>query len=317
MLRFTLHRLLLLAPVLIAVSILVFAMMAMVGGDPARVILGAQATDERVEELRRAMALDEPLPAQYFNWIGNALRGDLGRAYSLERPVLDEVRERLGPTLLLAGTAFLICSIAGLAAGAWMAARQGGGGDRVLSVLVAVGISTPSFWLGLVLILAFAVRFPLLPAGGMQSVMPLHHTLDILKHLLLPAMTLGLVATGIVARLMRSQMLDVLRQDFIRTARAKGVPEPRVIRRHAFKNALANMTSVLGVQAGFVIGGAVYVETIFQWPGIGRMLVDAIATRDLLLVQGGVLVVTFCYILVNLLADLAQHALDPRLRETP
>lgn len=315
MLRATIHRLLLLVPVLIAVSILVFAMMAMVGGDPARVILGAQATEERVTELRRAMALDEPLPVQYGTWIGNAVRGDLGRSYSLERPVMDEIRDRIGPTLLLAGSAFLFCSVVGLATGAWMAARQGSRGDRVLSVLVAVGISTPSFWLGLVLILVFAVKLQLLPAGGMGSVVALHALPDLLRHLWLPALTLGVVATGIVARLMRSQMLDVLRQDFIRTARAKGVPEHRVIRRHAFRNALGNMTSVLGVQAGFVIGGAVYVETIFQWPGIGRMLVDAISARDLLLVQGGVLVVTLGYILINLLADLAQHAIDPRLRD--
>lgn len=315
MIRYTIQRLLLLLPILWVVSVLVFAMMALVGGDPAQVILGPQATEERLAELREAMALDQPLHQQYGNWIGRAVRGDLGHSYSLERPVAAEVAERFASTLLLAGTAFLLCSILGLGAGALMAARQGGWTDRVLSIWVAIGISTPSFWIGLLFILLFAVHWPILPVGGQQSIFATHGVLNTLQHLILRAFTLALVATGVIARLMRTQMIEVLRQDFIRTARAKGVPEQRVIRRHAFKNALANMTSVLGVQAGFVIGGAVYIETIFQWPGIGRMLVEAIATRDLLLVQGGVLVVTLTYILVNLLADLWQHALNPRLRD--
>lgn len=315
MIRYTLKRILLLIPVLIAVSIVVFGIMALVGGDPAEVILGPQATEERVAELREAMDLDQPAPMRYWRWISGAVRGDLGFAYSLNRPVLDEVWERFAATLLLAGAAFLLCSVFGLAAGSLMAARQGQWSDRILSVVVATGISLPSFWLGLILMLIFGVQAQLLPVGGMQSVIPSHPLADTLRHLILPAFTLGLVATGIIARLMRSQMLEVLRQDYIRTARAKGVSERVVVRRHAFKNAFSQMTSVLGVQAGFVLGGAVYVETIFQWPGVGRMLVEAISTRDLLLVQGGVLVITLSYVLVNLLADLAQHALDPRLRE--
>lgn len=315
MIRYTLKRLLLLIPVLVGVSIVVFGIMALVGGDPAEVILGPQATEERVTELREAMDLGAPAPARYWRWISGALQGDLGFAYSLNRPVLDEVRERFAATLLLAGAAFFLCSVFGLAAGSLMAARQGQWSDRILSVAVATGISLPSFWLGLILILVFGVHAQILPVGGMRSVVPSQPIADTLRHLILPAFTLGLVATGIIARLMRSQMLEVLRRDYIRTARAKGVSERTVVRRHAFKNALSQMTSVLGVQAGFVLGGAVYVETIFQWPGVGRMLVEAISTRDLLLVQGGVLVITLSYVLVNLIADLAQHALDPRLRE--
>ena len=289
-------------------------MMALIPGDPATAILGAYATPENVERLNRQMGLDQPLVEQYLTWAGNLLQGDMGRSFALDRPVADEVFERFGATLILAGAALVLCSLLGLAAGIAAAVHQFGWTDRILTLLVLIGISTPSFWLGLLLIMLFAVHLQWLPASGMYAIYGGGDLWDLLKHLAMPAITLAVVATGVIARLTRTAMLEVLRQDYIRTARAKGVAERRVIYRHAFKAALVAVIPVVGIQAGFVLGGAVYIETVFQWPGIGRMLVGAIATRDLLLVQGGVLVVAASYVLFNLLADLAQTIVDPRLR---
>lgn len=307
-------RLLLLIPVLFGISIIVFLIMAMIPGDPALAILGAYATPETMAKLRAELGLDKPLVQQYLIWLSNLLQGDFGRSYNLNRPVLDEVMDRLGPTLLLAGTSLLICSLFGVLAGIVAAVRQYSWADKLITLLVLIGISTPSFWLGLVLILLFAVEWQLLPASGMVTPYAGGGIVDILKHLILPALTLALVATGVIARLARANMLEVLRQDYIRTARAKGLRENKVIYKHAFKNALVNIVPIIGIQAGFVLGGAVYIETVFQWPGIGRMLVTAISTRDILLVQGGVLIVASCYVLFNLFADVFQHWLDPRIQ---
>ncbi|MCB1719548.1 MAG: ABC transporter permease, partial [Candidatus Competibacteraceae bacterium] len=224
------------------------------------------------------------------------------------------VLERLGPTLLLASCALLLCTLLGILAGVISAVRQYGWPDKLITLFVLIGISTPAFWLGLVLILLFAVHWQLLPASGMVTPYAGGGVMDVLRHLILPASALALVATGVIARLSRASMLEVLRQDYIRTARAKGLHESRVIYRHAFKNALVTIVPVIGIQAGFVLGGAVYIETVFQWPGIGRMLVTAITTRDILLVQGGVLIVAACYVLFNLLADVTQYWLDPRIK---
>jgi peptide/nickel transport system permease protein len=307
------RRLLLAVPVLLGVSAVVFLLMALVPGDPAHAILGPYATPDNVARLRVELGLDRPLIERYGVWLGHLLHGDLGRSYSLNRPVLDEVAERLGPTLLLAGTALLLCNLMGLAAGVVAAVRQYGWQDRLLTLLVLVGISTPSFWLGLVLTLVFSVWLNWFPASGMRAPYGASGAMDVLRHLALPALTLAVVAAGVIARLTRAGMLEVLRQDFVRTARAKGVREARVVVRHAFRAALVNLVPVIGIQAGFVIGGAVYIETVFQWPGIGRMLVEAISTRDVLLVQGGVLVMAVVYVLINLVADVVQHALDPRI----
>lgn len=306
-------RLLLMIPVLFGISLIVFFIMALIPGDPALAILGSYATPENVAKLRAEFGLDQPLIQQYFTWLGNVLQGDFGRSYSLNRPVIDEVLERLGPTLLLAGTSLLLCTIFGLIAGVISAVKQYGWQDKLLTLCVLIGISTPSFWLGLILILIFAVQLKWFPASGMYAIYGGGDLPDLLHHLLLPAITLAVVATGVIARLTRSAMLEVLRQDYVRTARAKGLREGKVIYKHAFKNALVNIIPVIGIQAGFVIGGAVYIETVFQWPGIGRMLVTAITTRDILLVQGGVLVVAACYVLFNLMADVLQRMLDPRL----
>lgn len=312
--QYILKRLLLLVPVLLGISIIVFLIMELIPGDAAQAILGSFATPENLERVRGELGLDKPLVQRYFIWLGNILQGDFGRSYSLDRPVIDEVLERLGPTLLLAGSSLMLAAVFGMAAGIVAAVKQFGWQDMFLTVIVLVGISTPSFWLGLVFVLLFSVQLGWFPVSGMMQVVGGGGVLDVLHHLVLPAVTLGVVATGVIARLTRSTMLEVLRKDFIRSARAKGLSERRVIMRHAFKNALVSIVPVLGIQAGFVIGGAVYIETVFQWPGIGRMLVTAIQTRDILLVQGGVVVIATLYVLINLMADVAQHALDPRIQ---
>lgn len=311
---YVLKRLLAIIPILIGLTVIVFAIMALIPGDPATAILGSYATPENVEKLNRSLGLDKSVFEQYFIWLGNLLQGDLGRSYSLNRPVLDEVLERFSATLILAGAALLLCTVWGLLIGIWTAARQYGWTDKILTFIVLIGISVPSFWLGLLLILLFAVQWRVLPASGMFAIYGGGDLPDLLRHLILPAVTLSVVATGVIARLTRSAMLEVLRQDFVRTARAKGVPESSVLYRHAFKAALVSVIPVIGIQAGFVLGGAVYIETVFQWPGVGRMLVQAISTRDILLVQGGVVVVAGSYVLFNLLADLAQSWLDPRVK---
>ena len=311
---YVLKRVLAVVPVLLGLTVIVFAIMALIPGDPAIAILGSYATPENVARLNRDLGLDKPLVQQYFIWLENLLHGDFGRSYSLNRPVLDEVWERFSATLILAGAALVLCTLWGLLIGIWTAARQYGWTDRLLTFVVLIGISVPSFWLGLLLILLFAVELRWLPASGMYAVYGGGDLPDLLRHLILPAFTLSVVAAGVIARLTRSAMLEVLRQDFIRTARAKGVSERRVLYVHAFKAALVSVVPVIGVQAGFVLGGAVYIETVFQWPGVGRMLVQAISTRDILLIQGGVVVVAACYVLFNLLVDLVQFRLDPRIQ---
>jgi peptide/nickel transport system permease protein len=311
---YILKRLAAVVPVLLGLSIIVFLVMALIPGDPATAILGSYATPENVERINRDLGLDKSLLQQYLIWIGNILQGDLGRSYILNRPVVAEVFERFGATLILAGTALVLCSVIGLLAGIVSAVRQYGWADRIITFVVLAGISMPSFWLGLLLILLFAVHWRILPASGMYAVYGGGDLPDLLYHLVLPAFTLAVVAAGVIARLTRGAMLEVLRQDFIRTARAKGVSENRVIYGHAFRAAIVSVIPVIGIQAGFVLGGAVYIETVFQWPGIGAMLVKAISTRDIPLVQGGVLVVAASYVLFNLLADVIQTLFDPRIR---
>ena len=307
-------RLLAVVPVLFGLSVIVFLVMALIPGDTATAILGAYATPENVERINRDLGLDKPLVQQYLIWIGNVLHGDFGRSFALNRPVLDEVLERFQATLVLAGVSLVLCSTIGLLAGVVSAVRQFGWADRAITFVVLAGISMPSFWLGLLLIYLFAVHWRVLPASGMYAVYCGGDLKDLLLHLILPAATLSVVAAGVIARLTRGAMLEVLRQDYVRTARAKGPPERRVIYGHAFRAALVGIIPVIGIQAGFVLGGAVYIETVFQWPGIGAMLVKAISTRDVLLVQGGVLVVAASYVLFNLAADLLQSLLDPRIR---
>jgi peptide/nickel transport system permease protein len=291
----------------------VFLVISLIPGDPAKAILGTFATPENVAKVNHDLGLDRALPIQYFIWLGNLLHGDFGRSYILHRPVIDEVLDRLFPTLLLAGAALVLSSVAGLSLGIIAAVRQNGWQDKLITVAVLVGISTPSFWLGILLIFWFGVRLSVLPVGGMVEMFGGGGALDVARHLVLPAVALAAVAGAVLVRLTRGSMLEVMRQDYIRTARAKGLGEASVIFKHAFRNALVNVIPIIGLEAGFVLGGAVYIETVFQWPGIGRMLVNAISTRDILLVQGGVLIVAVAYVVINLLTDVAQSLLDPRI----
>ncbi len=311
---YILKRVLSAIPVLLGITVIVFLIMAMIPGDPATAILGSYATPENVEKLNRDLGLDKPLVQQYFIWLGNMLTGDFGTSFALNRPVIDEVLERFNATLILAGTAFVLCSLLGVAAGVISAANQYGWADKGITFVVLLGISIPSFFLGMMMILLFAVNLRWFPVSGMWPIYGDRDLGALISHLTLPAIALAVVATGVIARLARSAMLEVLRQDFIRTARAKGVAERGVIWRHALKAAMVSIIPVLGIQAGFVLSGAVYIEIVFQWPGVGRMLVDAILKRDILLVQGGVVFVAACYVLFNIAVDVAQSLLDPRIK---
>ncbi len=311
---YILKRLLSAVPVLFGITVIVFLIMAMIPGDPATAILGSYATPENVEKLNRDLGLDKPLVTRYFIWLGNMLQGDFGRSFALNRPVLDEVLERFSATLILAGVSFVMCAVLGIASGVVSAARQYGFADKAITFVVLLGISIPSFFLGMMMILIFAVNLRWLPVSGMYAIYGGGDLPDLVNHLVMPALALAVVATGVVARLSRSAMLEVLRQDFIRTARAKGVNERGVIWRHALRAAMVSIIPVLGIQAGFVLSGAVYIEMVFQWPGVGRMLVDAILKRDILLVQGGVVFVAACYVLFNIAVDVAQSMLDPRIK---
>jgi peptide/nickel transport system permease protein len=311
---YILRRLLQLIPVLFGISLVVFLIMALLPGDPALAILGPYATPESLASLRSELGLGQPLWRRFLIWLGNVLQGDLGRSITLHRPVSEEIAERMGPTLLLAATALALSVVLGLAAGVIAAAHRREWPDRVLTLTVLLGISTPQFWLALLLILVFAVWLGWLPVSGMFSVYAGGGLADLMRHLVLPATSLSVVVTGVLARLSRAAMLEELSQDYVRMARAKGLTERKVVYKHAFLNMFSKMVPVIGLQTGFLLGGAVYIETVFQWPGMGRMLVDAISSRDLLLVQGAVLVMASAYVLVNLLTDVLQHWLDPRIR---
>lgn len=235
---YILKRMLSAIPVMFGITVIVFLIMALIPGDPATAILGSYATPENVERLNRHLGLDRPLWQQYFIWVGNLLQGDFGRSFALNRPVLDEILDRFGATLILAGTSFVLCAILGIVAGVVSAARQYGLADKAITFVVILGISIPSFFLGMMMILLFAVQLRWLPVSGMYSIWGGGDLPDLLRHLLMPAIALSVVATGVVARLSRSAMLEVLRQDFIRTARAKGVHERRVIWGHALRMAI-------------------------------------------------------------------------------
>ena len=314
MIAYIIKRLLSAIPVLLGISVIVFIIMALIPGDPATAILGSFATPENVEKLNRDLGLDKPMIQRYFIWLGNMLQGDFGRSFSLNKDVLDEISERFGATLVLAGVSFVLCSILGVVAGALSASRQFGITDKLITLSVLIGISIPSFFLGMMMILFFSDQLRWFPVSGMWPIYGARDLSALLSHLFLPAVALSVVATGVIARLSRSAMLEVLRQDFIRTARAKGLSEARVIWRHALKAAMVSVIPVLGVQAGFVLSGAVYIEMVFQWPGVGRMLVEAILKRDILLVQGGVVFVAACYVMFNIVVDIIQSLLDPRIK---
>jgi peptide/nickel transport system permease protein len=291
-------------PTLLAVSLLVFAIVRLIPGDPARLLAGDFATDQIVDELRQKWRLNDPLPVQYAVYVGGVVRGDFGRSITTSTPILPELTERFLRTLELAVAGIVVAMVVGGAAGILSAVRRSSLTDYVATALALTGISTPIFWSGLLLILLFSVRLEWLPAGGTGT----------LRHLVLPALSLGLFGAGVLARQTRSGMLEVLGQDFVRTARAKGLPERVVVVKHALKNALIPVVTVLGDQFGRLLGGAILTETVFAWPGMGRYLIESISQRDYPAVQGAILVFAAAVVVINLLVDLSYGMLDPRVR---
>jgi peptide/nickel transport system permease protein len=259
------------------------------------------------------LGLDQPVILQYGIWASRVVQGDLGDSIVLRRPVLGEITSRFKNTALLAGAAVVISFTIGPALGILSAVRRGSALDRFVMLFATFGLSLPSFWFGLMLIILFSVRLGWLPGTGMTSAVDGGDALDIAKHLLMPAVALAVVPLAVIARYTRSSMLEVLGQDYVRTARAKGLGERSVTWSHVFRNSLVALVTMLGLQVGFLLAGAVYIENVFSWPGIGQMLVDAILKRDFPLVQGGVLLVATVYVLVNLLTDLLYAVLDPRI----
>jgi ABC-type dipeptide/oligopeptide/nickel transport system permease component len=310
---YALRRLLLALPVLFGVSVLVFGVMHMAPGDPAAIMLGAQATPEDVERLRRDLGLDEPLAIQYGRWLGRVVQGDLGRSIPLGRAVLPEVLLRFRATLLLTAGALVVAVSIGLVAGVLSATRQHTWIDKLSMGLAVTGVSLPVFWTGIMLILVFALRLRWFPSAGMASPYG-SGPLDVLWHLILPALTLGTASAAALARMTRSSVLEIVRQEYVRSARAKGLSEWGVVVRHVLKNAVNPIVTVLGIQVGFLLGGAILTETVFSWPGLGSMMVRAIQARDYPLVQGGVLLIATTFVLVNLFVDLLYALFDPRIR---
>ncbi len=307
------RRLLLLVPVLLGVSIVVFMVLHLSPGDPAEIMLGSQATLEDLARLRRELGLTEPLHVQYVRWMSHVLRGDLGRSLWMKRPVLDEVLHRFQATLVLTGSGLLLSTLGGIALGVASAVRPHSLLDRLSAVTSLFGASMPVFWLGIVLMVVFSLWLGWLPASGMWAPYGGGDLRDLAAHLILPAVTLAAASLTIIARLTRSTMLDVLGQDYIRTARAKGLIEGRVVFRHGLKNALIPIVTVVGVQAGYLLGGAVLTETVFAWPGVGLLMVQGILARDFPIVQGCVLVIALSFVLINLAVDLLYVYLDPRI----
>ena len=299
-------RLLALVPVAFGITVLVFALNAVALGDPARVAMGQRADPEALERIRREYALDRPLPVQYLTWMGRLLRGDLGESLREQRPVAEVLLERAPATARLAVAATLISIVLGVGMGAVAALRPGSPLDHALMGAAVLGISTPVFWLGMMLSLVFAVTLGWLPVSGYGD--------GGLAHLALPALTLGALHTGTVARMARSSLLEVVRQDYMQAARAKGLPEILVLGKHGLRNALIPVVTVVGIGLADLLVGAPLTETVFAWPGLGRLLVAAVGQRDLPVVMGAVLVFAIVYVIGNLIVDLAYLAIDPRTR---
>ncbi len=312
--RYLAQRLLLVVLVLLGVSLLVFVVTRLTPGDPARVLLGPRATEVQVATLRTAYGLDQPIHLQYLTWLGRIVRGDFGESIQLHRPVLGEVFERFRGTLILAVAAMVISFSVGIAFGVTAALHANSLLDRALMSVALLGISLPPFWVGLILIIAFSLVLRWLPATGMFSPTGGGDVGDMLVHLVLPSVSLAVVPLAVIARLTRANVLEVLNQLYVRTARAKGLHSRTVVVRHVMRNTLIGTVTILGLETGWLLAGTVYIETVFAWPGIGAMLVNAILQRDYPLVQGGVLLVAALYVLINLSTDILYVYLDPRLR---
>lgn len=304
MARYVVKRLLYVVPIMLAVSIIVFGMLHVAPGDPALTMAGEDAAQEDVEAIRAKLGLDKPLYVQYGIWLIQVLQGDLGRSIVTRRPVTTEIRIRVRPTAELATAAMVLATLFGMVIGVVSATRRYSLLDHTSMVVVLLGVSTPIFWLGLMLIFLFSVRLRWFPTGGAGS----------FRSLVLPAFTLSAASAAIIARMTRSSMLEVIGQDYVRTARAKGLIERTVLLRHALKNALIPVVTVIGLRFGYLLGGAVVTETVFTRPGLGRLLIDSIKFRDFPMVQGIIMVLAASFVIVNLLVDLVYVYLDPRIR---
>jgi peptide/nickel transport system permease protein len=311
-LAFIIRRLLLLVPVLVIVGIVVFLLMHLTPGDPAAVMLGREATLEQKVALRARLGLDRPLPVQFVQWFGNALRLDFGDSLFIGKPVTEAMLERAQPTGLLTLYSLTLALVIAIPAGVIAAVRANSLLDRLLMVMSISGAAIPSFFFGILLILFFAVVLGWLPSGGYVDFDqdPLQH----LKYMLLPTLALGFSAAGLLARLVRSTMLEVLNEDFVRTAYAKGLPERHVIFWHALRNALIPVVTLIGILLAGMLGGAVVIETVFNIPGMGRLLVQSVTRRDFPVVQGAVMTVAAIEVFVMLLVDLLYVYVDPRIR---
>lgn len=311
--RYLAQRALALVPIFLLMTVIVFLLIRLVPGDPIDVMYGAEGMDAtRREALRQELGLDQPVAMQYVRWLGRALTGDLGNSYKAQRTVVELIGQRLPATLLLSFAALLVSVIIAIPLGIIAAVRRNTGADIFAMVFAILGISLPNFWCGILFVLIFAVSLGWLPSIGYVS--PLEDPLKALRHLALPAVTLGWSLAGATTRLTRSTLLEELGRDYVRTARGKGVYERLVLTRHALRNALIPTVTMIGLQLGFLIGGAVVVEAVFAWPGIGMLLVDSIFGRDYPVVQGVILTVAIFVVLINLIVDLLYTLLDPRIR---
>ncbi|NLC11848.1 MAG: ABC transporter permease [Firmicutes bacterium] len=304
MVAYALRKLIFTCIVLLGAATCSFILLHLIPGDTAEALAGPQASVEDVENLRRSLGLDRPLSEQYFIYLSNLAKGNLGSSYRTKRTVAEEIAARWPATLMLSCTSLLVAVVIGIPIGVYAAIKRGSFLDTISMIAAFIGVSMPSFWLGLILIVVFSIKLGLFPYYGRES----------LLSYVLPSLTLGLAVAANIARLTRASMLDVLNQDYIRTARGKGLKESRVILVHALRNASIPIVTIIGLQWGFLLGGQVVTETVFSWPGIGRMIVDALLTRDLQIVQGGILVMALTFTVLNLLTDISYAILDPRIR---
>ena len=304
MLRYFLKRLMFLIPVLLGVSVVIFSIVHLAPGDPAEVMLGPSATQEEITNLREQLGLTKPLYVQYGIFLTNALKGDLGRSIKSNAPVVDEIMERFPATLTLAVLGMIFAIAIGLPLGILAALKQNTWVDALCSFFALVGFSIPNFWVGLMLMLLLSIYIPVLPSSGFDS----------WKNLIMPTIVLGIQTMAVIARMTRSSMLEVIRQDYVRTARAKGISDRLVLTRHILGNVLIPVVTIAGIYFGHQLGGVVITETIFSIPGLGRLIVDAIRAQDYPVVQGGVLFFALCVGIVNLLVDLLYAVLDPRIK---
>ena len=312
MLKLIGSRLLATIPLLLLVSLVVFALVHALPGDPAVLFLGEEATPDNLARFRARLGFDRPLVVQYGEWLGRALRGDLGRSLRTNQPVSEAIRERLPVTLELLGAALAVSLAIAVPMGIISAVKRNSGVDLVSTLFALVGFSMPGFWFGIILIWVFALFLRWLPPSGF---VPLLASIpDNVRSLILPSITLGTALAALVARQLRSGMLEVLQQDYVRTAQAKGLSQREVVAKHALKNALISVVTVVGLQLGGLLGNTIITETLFALPGVGRLMIDSIFSRDFFVVQGVILFLAVGYVVSNLLVDILYSFLDPRIR---